>query len=114
MSYKFSLILFLTLGVVSCSNELVDLSIPESFTSRVPPDSLSYYNLNYDYVLTEEQKQIYYPEIEENEVVHDLNWGYDDNDTVLAYNDGHYSIVCNWNVGGATFNTAPVIYCNFQ
>ena len=43
----------------------------------MPPDSLAYYNnINYDYVLTESQKQYLYPDIYENQIIHNYSYSY--------------------------------------
>ena len=77
----------------------------------MPPDSLQYYNnINYDYVLTEAQKQQFYPDIEENQIVHEysasdsyllkMNWGWDG-----LYNNGLFSILpSGWNVDDYHFS----------
>lgn len=74
----------------------------------MPPDSLSFYNnINYDYVLTVEEKEWRYPDVYENQIDHSysyrydyylkMNWGYnglyDNND----YNIGSYSWITDGN-----------------
>lgn len=66
----------------------------------MPPDSLQYYNnINYNYVFTEAEMQQFYPDIEENEIVHEysystpsyllrMNWGWNG-----IYNGGLYAII---------------------
>lgn len=74
----------------------------------MPPDSLSFYNnINYDYVLTVEEKEWRYPDVYENQIDHSysyrydyylkMNWGYnglyDNND----YDIGSYSWITDGN-----------------
>lgn len=66
----------------------------------MPPDSLQYHNnINYYYVFTEAEMQQFYPDIEENEIVHEysysaptyyyrMNWGWNGN-----FNDDYYAII---------------------
>lgn len=86
----------------------------------IPPDSLNYYNnLDYDYVLTEEQKQFLHPDVEENQIDRNytyhreqyllMNWGWDG-----EYDDAHYSISANWTVGNATYRNNAKILHNFR
>ena len=64
----------------------------------IPPDSLCYYpNLDYDYVLTEQQKQSLFPNVQEYDFEYEnptnqqyshylkMNWGWDGH-----YNNGVY------------------------
>ncbi len=86
----------------------------------IPPDSLYYYdNIDYDYVFTENQKQLYHPELEEYQIEHNysyyrdnyllMNWGWDgDGD------DGHYSISPNWSINGYNFKYNAKILHNFR
>ncbi|MBQ6301148.1 MAG: C10 family peptidase [Bacteroidales bacterium] len=67
----------------------------------VPPDSLSYYSsTSYDYVFTEREMQQYYPDVIEDEIIHEytytssylyrMNWGWHDNQhTYLNYYDDY-------------------------
>lgn len=94
----------------------------------IPPDSLRYYdNINYDYVFTERQKQLYHPELEENQIEHNysyysdnylrMNWGWDgdcDNDNGDGHGQGHYSIMPNWNVGTSNYCRNAKILHNFR
>ena len=69
----------------------------------IPPDSLSYYpNINYDYVLTEQQKQSRYPNIQEFDIEYEnptvvrrdylrMNWGWDG-----EYDQGNYMLYPNY------------------
>lgn len=88
----------------------------------IPTDSLVYYNnIDYDYVLTESQKELLYPDVQENDVEHQysvsssdyllMNWGWDG-----QYDDGRYSITPNWNPNAATgnFNRNPLITYGFN
>lgn len=74
----------------------------------MPPDSLSFYNnINYDYVLTVEEKEWRFPDVYENQIDHSysyrydyylkMNWGYnglyDNND----YDIGSYSWITDGN-----------------
>lgn len=87
----------------------------------MPPDSLQYYNnINYDYVFTETEMQQFYPDIEENQIVHvynylppsylfRMNWGWDG-----YYNGGLYSIEpTGWNVGGYQFSLNTYMFNGF-
>ena len=86
----------------------------------MPPDSLQYYNnINYDYVLTEAQKQQFYPDIEENQIVHEysasdsyllkMNWGWDG-----QYNNGLFSILpSGWNVDDYHFSLSTNMITGF-
>jgi hypothetical protein len=86
----------------------------------MPPDSLQYYNnINYDYVFTEEQMQQFYPDIEENQIVHEysasdtyllrMNWGWDG-----IYNSGLYSILpSGWSVDAFQFSLNTSIITGF-
>lgn len=87
----------------------------------IPSDSLSFYsNINYDYVFSERQKQMYYPEVEENEIIHNytpgttgtyllMNWGYDGQG-----DDGFYSLLPEWTYGEDNYNRSPQIVYNFR
>lgn len=86
----------------------------------IPPDSLQYYNnLDYDYVLTESQKQFSYPDVEENQIEHNysyrtdnyltMNWGWDGD-----YDNGHYSINPDWTVSNYRFWRDAKIIHNFR
>ncbi len=86
----------------------------------MPPDSLQYYNnINYDYVFTEAQMQQFYPDIEENQIVHEysasdsyylkMNWGWDG-----IYNSGLYSIQpSGWAVDNYNFSLSTNIITGF-
>lgn len=92
----------------------------------IPPDSLYYYdNIDYDYVFTESQKQLYHPELEENQIEHNysyysdnyllMNWGWDgENDNEGGQGQGHYSIMPNWNVGTSNYCRNAKILHNFR
>lgn len=44
----------------------------------MPPDSLSFYNnINYDYVLTVEEKEWRFPDVYENQIDHSYSYRYD-------------------------------------
>lgn len=56
----------------------------------MPPDSLQYYNnINYNYVFTETEMQQFYPEIEENQIIHEY-----------SYSTPVYHYRMNWGWGG--------------
>lgn len=86
----------------------------------IPPDSLCYYdNIDYDYVFTENQKQLYHPELEEYQIEHNysyhrsdyllMNWGWDaDGD------GGHYSINPDWSNNGYNFCRNAKVLHNFR
>lgn len=86
----------------------------------MPPDSLQYYNnINYDYVFTEAQMQEFYPDICENQIVHEysasdsyllrMNWGWSG-----LYNSGLYSILSSgWNANGGQFSSPNYILTGF-
>lgn len=86
----------------------------------MPPDSLQYYNnINYDYVLTEAQMQQFYPDIVENQIVHEysasddyyfrMNWGWGGLD-----NDGTYSILpSDWISGTYQFSLNTLMITGF-
>ena len=95
----------------------------------VPPDSLSYYgSSSYDYVYTESEMQQFYPNVIENEIIHEysefityllrMNWGWHDNQNIYNdYNDDYdnrlYAMGA-WNGGGYDLNYQIKIYHNFQ
>ncbi len=59
----------------------------------MPPDSLSYFTgIDYDYVLTEEEKDWNYPDIEENQIEHTYSYVYE------------YYLKMNWGYGGSYDN----------
>ena len=56
----------------------------------MPPDSLQYHNnINYNYVFTETEMQQFYPEIEENQIIHEY-----------SYSTPVYQYRMNWGWGG--------------
>lgn len=86
----------------------------------MPPDSLSYYNdLDYDYVLTQSEKDRLYPNVYEGQIEHEysyrysyylkMNWGYDGSYDNNLYNSAVYS----WTVGSSTYNYGTKMIYNF-
>ena len=87
----------------------------------MPPDSLQYYNnINYNYVFTDTEMHQFYPDIEENQIVHEysystpsylfrMNWGWNG-----FYNGGLYSIQPEgWNPGNHQFSLNNAIITGF-
>lgn len=83
-------------------------------------DSLSYYNdLDYDYVLTQSDKDRLYPDVYDGQIDHDysydytyylkMNWGYDGSYDNNLYNSAVYS----WTVGASTYNYQTKMIYNF-
>lgn len=83
-------------------------------------DSLQFYNnLDYDYVLSSEDKERLYPEVYDGQIDHNydyfdtyylkMNWGYNGNGDSNDYNTGCYS----WTVNGGTYNSSPMIIYGF-
>ena len=90
----------------------------------VPPDSLSYFALySYDYIYTEAEKQQFFPEVIEDEIVHEyssfinyyykMNWGWHDNRNSYDYDNGLYSFG-NWDAGQHDLNYQIKIYHGFH
>ena len=87
----------------------------------IPPDSLSFYNnIDYDYVLTETQKQQRYPHIQEFDIEHyyttlgstnlfRMNWGYDGN-----YDNGAYSFSTEGWISNYHYYDSPTMFYNFR
>lgn len=87
----------------------------------MPPDSLSFYNnINYDYVLTDEEKRWRYPNVYEGLVEHNyttqyqyylkMNWGYDGSYDNNDYDTGSYS----WVTDGKPYNTMTKMIYDFK
>lgn len=81
-------------------------------------DSLSYYN--YDLCYTEEEKQLYIPDVNEGDIEHDysysssqyllMNWGWDgQNNNVKCWFSNN-----NWPTTNNSFPYIPVIFYNFR
>lgn len=86
----------------------------------ISTDSLSYYNnLDYDYVFTESQKQLSYPDVEDGQIDHNYSY-YRDNYLLMnwgcngANDDGYYSINANWTANGVNFWKNAKIIHNFR
>ncbi len=86
----------------------------------IPTDSLSFYNyLDYDNILTDSQKEYYYPGIDEYEIIHDysysystkyhMNWGWNGS----YYNSYYSSSPMGWNPYPYVFDLNVKMYYGF-
>jgi len=92
----------------------------------LPPDSLSFYeNLDYDYVLTEEQKQFRKLSVEEWDIEHHystsssgyvrMNWGWDGEHDESDINNAYYSISPDWKPNAySRYKNVVFILSNFH
>ena len=87
----------------------------------IPTDSLDFYsNLNYDRIYTNAEKELYYPGVDEYEIIHDytsdyietlfhMNWGYDG-----SYNDYFSIYPYTWEPENTTFQYRLKLHYNFS